>query len=87
MKGDINSLMLKKMDRLELTKKSKDLLYHQNNATGIVFIKTGKSEISSFAFYRARDGVFYLSDTLGPFELATRLEEQAEMIPKEEVHE
>lgn len=74
-----------KMTRLKLTIGSKDKLYKQGNATGVVYIKSGEKEITSFEFYRGRDGKFYIiTDKAKPYSLTTLLEVLAESIPEEE---
>ncbi|MEA1997722.1 MAG: hypothetical protein U9N61_00140 [Euryarchaeota archaeon] len=73
------------MSRLKLTIESEDQLFEQDNATGIVFIKSDKDEITSFEFHRDRNGKLYTNTgTAKSYRMATTLKELAERIPKEE---
>ncbi|MEA1997734.1 MAG: hypothetical protein U9N61_00200 [Euryarchaeota archaeon] len=49
------------MARMKLTGKSEEKLDQRYNASGVVFIKSSNKEITSFEFYRARNGGLYLT--------------------------
>lgn len=73
------------MARLNLTVESSEELYKQSNATGVVFIKSGKDELTSFEFYRGRNGRLYTTTgTSKAYRAAATLKELANAIPEEE---
>ena len=73
------------MTRLKLTQKSDELLHKQFNATGVVFIKSGDNEITSFEFYRGRNGKLYLTDAMKPITVKVELGGLSKHISEDEV--
>lgn len=48
---------------MELTKKSREVLYSRHIGNGCLFLRTSHNEITSIDFHLGRDGFFYAGDT------------------------
>lgn len=71
------------MSQMVLTMKSEEILHQRYNASGIVFIKTGDKEITSFEFSRARNGKLYVASSTEAYEVAIILADIANETPEE----
>jgi hypothetical protein len=59
---------------MSLWPSSEEQLYRQENATGIVFIKTGEEEMISFQFHRLKKRGLFVTDASKRISVAAELE-------------